>query len=385
MNLGFYYHIPICRVDNVIKVPSYLGVFLQSLAINVKMLTLVMHEASGHEIRECDFDLKNENLCWQNLGFKSSAIGRSLFHRRILKRVMSDLGGLDLFVIRSPSPLAPYFYKYFPHEKTRFLIVGDYSDTLKGDFRFSMRGYLVYLFLQYNNWIFINQIKKTRIVVNSEKLYRKYATISKGIGLISTTTLSSEDFFVREDTCSGDQINLIYTGRFDLEKGLRELLYATSILVKDGFNVYCNMVGWEENNSKTVRDFLTGLAKKLKIENRLVFHEKQRVGAELNAKYRMCDVFVLPSYHEGFPRTIWEAMANCLPVITTPVGAIPERLRNNVHAKFVTPYEVSELADVIKLVISDRVLRMNMISEGYKLAAENTLEKQIPRLLKELL
>jgi glycosyltransferase involved in cell wall biosynthesis len=148
---------------------------------------------------------------------------------------------------------------------------------------------------------------------------------------------------------------------------------------------HLHLVGWEDNPNKPVEKAILKRAEELGISATLTIHGRKQIGEELNSMYRMADIYVLPSHHEGFPRTIWEAMANCLPVITTPVGAIPERLRNNVHAKFVTPYEVSELADVIKLVISDKLLRRNLISEGYKLAAVNTLEKQIPELIRELL
>ena len=39
-----------------------------------------------------------------------------------------------------------------------------------------------------------------------------------------------------------------------------------------------------------------------------------------------CNLFVLPTYTEGFPNVILESMACACPIITTPVGAIPEML-----------------------------------------------------------
>ena len=58
MNLGFYYHIPVHSSPMGLKIPAYLGVFLDSLAHEVDSLTLFMHEASVLEYSHCDYLIK---------------------------------------------------------------------------------------------------------------------------------------------------------------------------------------------------------------------------------------------------------------------------------------------------------------------------------------
>ena len=66
------------------------------------------------------------------------------------------------------------------------------------------------------------------------------------------------------------------------------------------------------------------------------------------------DVFVLPSYQEGVPMALLEAMAAGLPAIVTPVGGIPDVLRNGVEGLMVEPAHVKELsAAMARLVDHD--------------------------------
>lgn len=70
-------------------------------------------------------------------------------------------------------------------------------------------------------------------------------------------------------------------------------------------------------------------------------------------------VFVLPSYSEGFPMAVLDAMAAGLPLVVTPVGALPELLTSD-HAVFVEPGDVDGLAAALIRVGQDRARRQVM-------------------------
>jgi glycosyltransferase involved in cell wall biosynthesis len=66
------------------------------------------------------------------------------------------------------------------------------------------------------------------------------------------------------------------------------------------------------------------------------------------------DVFVLPSYNEGVPMALLEAMAAGLPAIVTPVGGIPDVLRHGVEGLMVEPSRVADLcAAMARFVTQD--------------------------------
>ena len=60
----------------------------------------------------------------------------------------------------------------------------------------------------------------------------------------------------------------------------------------------------------------------------IFFHGRDKYGAPLFNFYRKSDIFIHPTYHEGFPRVLWEAAVNCSPIVTTSVGGIPNLLQN---------------------------------------------------------
>jgi glycosyltransferase involved in cell wall biosynthesis len=81
-------------------------------------------------------------------------------------------------------------------------------------------------------------------------------------------------------------------------------------------------------------------------------------------------VFVLPSYNEGLPLSILEAMAHGLPVVSTPVGGIPEAVVDGETGFLVEPGDVEAIAQKINLLLSDAELRGRMGRNGYRRALE---------------
>lgn len=71
------------------------------------------------------------------------------------------------------------------------------------------------------------------------------------------------------------------------------------------------------------------------------------------------DVFVLPSYVEGLPMALLEAMAAGLPSITTPVGGIPDCFTDGVEGLMVTPGDVPQLTEAMARLITDEGLRLS--------------------------
>jgi len=384
MKIAFYYHVPFSLKNNEIYLPGYFGVFIESLANEIETLYLVMHEANNTEAVEADYKIKSKNIVLINLGFKTKAWHRSIFHSKILKSELKKIDLCDVFLVRSPSPLAPYFSKYVKQSKLVYMIVGDYGESVVQFKPSNFREYLMIKYIRQNDFKFKKTIKKFDILVNSPALYENLKSNCKSISLIKTTTLTNNDFFYRDDTCQNQLINILYTGRFDRTKGVFELIEGASNLLKIGYNICLNFVGWDLDKGKANEIKMIELVRNLEIDNHVKFHGMKKIGADLNEMYKMSDLYVLPSYEEGFPRTIWEALANSLPVIATNVGGIPKYLTNSENVLLIEPKSVIEIENAIIKLINDSELRKNLIKNGINISKKNTLEVQSNNLIKIL-
>ena len=82
------------------------------------------------------------------------------------------------------------------------------------------------------------------------------------------------------------------------------------------------------------------------------------------------DVFVLPSYREGVPMALLEAMAHGLPVISTPVGGIPDVVKSGKEGLLVDTGAVDALAAAMTRLVRDEPLRLELGRQARERAAQ---------------
>ena len=85
---------------------------------------------------------------------------------------------------------------------------------------------------------------------------------------------------------------------------------------------------------------------------------------------RSADLFVLPSYAEGFSVAVLEAMMSGLPVVTTTVGAMPDVLSDGVNGCLVAPGDAAALEQKLRMLIDQAPLRERMGRENARAARE---------------
>ena len=100
------------------------------------------------------------------------------------------------------------------------------------------------------------------------------------------------------------------------------------------------------------------------------------------------DIFILPSWKEGMPNALIEALACGLPSIVSPVGVIPDYLTNLENCIFVSPRDSDSLEKSILLLINDFELRKKISKNGNLLAknvflTDNSLSK-LSSIIKQL-
>ena len=143
-------------------------------------------------------------------------------------------------------------------------------------------------------------------------------------------------------------LRLVYIGRIAREKGLYETLQGMRLACELGVDARLVVAGQgaEEPRLRRYAQAL-GIAPRVCFVGPVFGPDKVRLLAG-------ADAMVLPSYSEGLPYALLEAMAGGVPVIATPVGAIPDVVSDGIHGFLVPPRDGKAIAEALAVLAGDR-------------------------------
>jgi glycogen synthase len=152
---------------------------------------------------------------------------------------------------------------------------------------------------------------------------------------------------------------LLYHGRVDRRKGVLDFLDALALLRTRGvpFEAIVSGIGPEVEASREK-------AAELDLGDDAVRFTGYANYESAPDLYREADVFVSPTYAEGFSNTILEAMAAGLPVVSTDTVGVSDCLRDGENGLLVRPGDVPALAEALARVTQDEPLRRRIAATG---------------------
>lgn len=174
-----------------------------------------------------------------------------------------------------------------------------------------------------------------------------------------------------------DVPRLLFVGWLDREKGIDELLEACRTLHERGKADFDLRVAGEGNRSDAARAFvkLHGLSSKVEFCGWLE-------GEALHQELRKADIFVLPSWSEGLPNAMIEAMAARLVVVVTPVGSIPDVIANGIDGVVIPVKDANALADALEGLLADPAAVQRLANAGFEKAEKQFgVEEAVERIV----
>ena len=154
-------------------------------------------------------------------------------------------------------------------------------------------------------------------------------------------------------------VRLFYHGRVDRRKGVLDFIDALALLREQGtpFAATISGIGPDVDASKARREELGFSEKAI----RFTGYAEYETVPDL---YRKADVFVSPTYAEGFSNTILEAMAAGLAVVSTHSVGVSDCLRDEENGLMVDPGDVPALANALTRIVEDEPLRLRLARDG---------------------
>lgn len=140
------------------------------------------------------------------------------------------------------------------------------------------------------------------------------------------------------------RVQFLFLGKMCQKKGTYDLVNAFAALPM-GVRSRARLVLAGDGDLDAIRKLAAPLGNQVEIVPWVGSAQRERLLAE-------SDVFALPSYNEGVPMALLEAMSAGLPVIVTPVGGIPDVVRHGVEGMMVEPSRVGELSAAMARMIN---------------------------------
>ncbi|MGO4969938.1 glycosyltransferase family 4 protein [Streptococcus alactolyticus] len=163
-----------------------------------------------------------------------------------------------------------------------------------------------------------------------------------------------------------DEVRFLFLGVLFERKGVMDLLKSIDSLNQEGIL-----------KSKSPKFIIAGTGpeeerlKKYELENNISNYVEfvgWIDGKEKKNYLETCDILILPSYNEGLPIAILEALSYGMPVVSTDVGSISEAVHDHLNGFLFNPGDVTLLSAHLKKLIMNKDLRCKMSIESRKLA-----------------
>lgn len=221
------------------------------------------------------------------------------------------------------------------------------------------------------------------IFLNSDDpkdLIEKYGINVRKYEILGGIGLNLKDYPYIPLNLHKKNINFLFIGRLLKEKGIFDFIDAAKIVKQKYPNVTFTVLG-------AIDQANMGALKQYELDDLISTRLIEYPGHVSNVKdwIAASDVFVLPSYREGVPRSTQEAMAIGRPVITTDVPGCRETVQNGLNGFIVEKWKPKALAEKMIFFVENPIELEKMGLESYKIAQQNFDADQVnQRLLKVL-
>jgi len=273
-----------------------------------------------------------------------------LFVNRVLKFLKKQI---DIVHVHTPLP---------PLVKTSLPVITTIHSPMLVDTRYTNIRNLYTLFSKISARC-ISYPLELKIIQSSDIV----TTVSKPVALeLKEYHINPEDIIViyngvnEKNFCpitkksNNDIKYILFAGRIDRQKGLFDLVECAEYICKERADISFIIAG-KGRDLKKLKD----KTKKAGLQDRFIFLGQVNKNTLLDL-YQKTSIFILPSYHEGLPGALLEAMSCGLPIIATDVRGNKDLINNRENGIIIPTRSPKKMAEAINILIEDENLRKKL-------------------------
>jgi len=221
--------------------------------------------------------------------------------------------------------------------------------------------------------LFLDRADAVLVLSERIKLCFQKITSNKNIRVLPNP-VNCQKYRFEEPEREGRRV--LFMGDSSQRKGVRVLVKAASEVIRERPEVKFILCGGGKEQ-------IQELAEEWGVENHVEVTGFVS-GKKKQAYFKNADLFVLPSFREGLPVSMLEAMASELPVAAAPVGGIPDVLKEFQNGVFFNPGDYKGLAEQILFLLENRDVRKKIGKNNWKKALDEFDTPVVLRSLKKI-
>jgi len=206
----------------------------------------------------------------------------------------------------------------------------------------------------------------------------KIVIIPNGMGNSFFKKINNNDF-KKKNKIKG-KIALFF-GRLNITKGPDKFVEIGKLVLKEKKGITFVIRGPDEGMKETVKKLIGK-------EKNIILLEETRDRKEIIKMYQASEIYILPSYREGLPLTLFEAMASGLPIVASPVNGIPYEMKEPENGFLIKYGNNEEFKKKIIKLLENPALRKRISKNNLKKARQydwDIINRKIIEVYKEII
>jgi len=183
--------------------------------------------------------------------------------------------------------------------------------------------------------------------------------------IVSRLGVNTAEFWPKPLRHAPEPFSILCVGRLVPAKGQHQLIDAVKRLAGQGRRVRLHLVGGGPDDVS-----LRQRVSQFEDPGTVVF-EGPVNHDRIRTLYDAADLFCIPSFGEGIPIVLMEAMASGIPCVTTQIAGIPELIRSGIDGLLVAPSDLDGLTDALATLMDEQALRDRLSKNGRQRVLEH--------------
>lgn len=341
----------------------------------IYLVATVKYENNNNNYK-CIESIKNIEVI--ELPYAKSYKNSQKYIMKYYKAIKKISSKVDIFYSRVPDPFC-WMPSLLFRKKTIMHFVGDAIETTKYNEKWNIIKKLIMIFGYIPDYILtLIAAKKSKVYTNGYHIANKLKNFNiKANPVISSTvsrdSLDDEIIYQKRKNRKKIELKLIYLGYIRYSKGIKCLMELWKKMNNNKINFIFNVIG-EGEMMNEVKEFI----KNNHLENKIILYGHIDNREKINTILRESDLFIFPSLSEGSPRVVIEAMSLGVPVISTPVGALPFIFKDKEDIRYFYFNDVEKIINIIKeYMINKEIFYLQSVNAFEKVKNNYTLEKYL--------